>query len=155
VLAEARGYHLGLVLANQHLGQLPTATRDAIAANARTRVVFQCGQDDARVLAREFEPTLSAWDLRDLGRFEVAVRLCTDGRTGEPFTGLTRPEPASLGEAYGAALRQHALVRSGTARAAVERAIERRLAGGRAVEPDPADVVGGRVAGRDLGRAPH
>jgi hypothetical protein len=155
VLAEARGYHLGLVLANQHLGQLTTAARDAIAANARTRVVFQCGQDDARTLAREFEPTLGERDLRDLARFQVAVRLCTNGRTGQPFTGFTRPERPSLGPAYAAALRRHALTRFGKDRADVERAIEQRLASLRDAEPDPADIARGRPKGPPLGPAPR
>jgi hypothetical protein len=155
VLAEARGYHLGLVLANQHLGQLTTATRDAIAANARTRVVFQCGQDDARTLAREFEPTLGERDLRDLGRFEVAVRLCSGGRTGEPFRGVTRPEGPSLGPDHAAALRAYALARFGTDRAAVERELEQRLAALRGPEPDPALVAGGRRRGPSLGPAPR
>jgi len=153
VLAEARGYHLGLVLANQHLGQLTTPTRDAIAANARTRLVFQCGQDDARTLAREFEPTLGERDLRDLARFEVAVRLCTDGRTGQPFRGRTRPEAPSLGEDHGAELRQHALARFGKDRAEVERELEQRLAALRAPEPDPTTVGGRRSDRRPLGRA--
>ncbi|MGI0130186.1 MAG: type IV secretory system conjugative DNA transfer family protein, partial [Thermoplasmata archaeon] len=41
VLVEARGYHLGLVLANHHMGQLAPSTRDALSANAHTRVAFQ------------------------------------------------------------------------------------------------------------------
>jgi hypothetical protein len=143
------------VLANQHLGQLTTPTRDAITANARTRVVFQCGQDDARTLAREFEPTLGERDLRDLARFEVAVRLGTDGRTGQPFRGFTRPEAPSLGAAHGAALRQHALARFGKDRAVVERELEQRLAALRGPEPDPADVARGRRKGPPLGPAPR
>jgi hypothetical protein len=143
VLAEARGYHLGLVLANQHLGQLTSATREAIAANARSRVVFQCGQDDARALAKEFEPSFGERELRDLGRFEVAVRLCQDGRTGRPIRGLTRPESPSLGEAQSAALQRYVLGRIGRKRTDVEREIEQRIGVPREPEPDPADVLGG------------
>lgn len=136
VLVEARGYRLGLVLANQHLGQLSAATRDALAANARTRVIFQCGQDDARYLSREFRPWLNDLHLRNLQRFQVAVRLCQDGRTERPFTGITRPEPPSLGEENATALTDSALKRFGRARMQVERAIERRLATYREPVPD-------------------
>src|SRR5581483_12519305 len=59
VLVEARGYHLDLALANQHLGQLQQTTRVALDANARTRVIFQCGQEDARHLERELSPELT------------------------------------------------------------------------------------------------
>ncbi len=127
VLVEARGYHLGLVLANQHLGQLSPSTREALAANARTRVVFQCGQDDARYLAREFEPWLGDRELRGLQRFQVAVRLCVQGHTDAPFTGITRPESESLGADHAGWLVASALARSARPRAQVEAEIANRL----------------------------
>ena len=127
VLVEARGYHLGLVLANQHLGQLASPTREALAANARTRVVFQCGQDDARYLAREFSPWLGDLQLRNLQPYQVAVRQFRDGRTERPFTGVTRPEPPSLGADHGRGLIEVALARCGRPRAEVESEIEERL----------------------------
>jgi type IV secretion system coupling TraD/TrwB family protein len=127
VLVEARGYRLGLVLANQHLGQLASATREALAANARTRVVFQCGQEDARYLAREFSPWLGDFQLLNLQPHQVAVRQFRDGRTERPFTGVTRPEPPSLGAAHASALTAAALARCGRPRADVESEIEQRL----------------------------
>ncbi len=127
VLAEARGYRLSLTLANQHLAQLSPATREALAANARTRVVFQCGQDDAHYLAREFEPALSRLSLQSLQRFQVAVRLCVDGRSERGFTAVTAESPPSLGEAHAIRLAQTSLQRYGRPRADVEAAIVRRL----------------------------
>ena len=127
VLVEARGYHLGLVLANQHLGQLASATREALAANARTRVTFQCGQDDARYLAREFSPWLGDLQLLNLQPHQVAVRQFRDGRTERPFTGITRPEPPSLGADHALGLIREALARCGRPRAEVENEIEERL----------------------------
>ncbi len=84
-LAEARSLRLSLTIANQHLGQLTRELRDAVASNARSRIVFQCGQDDAAYLAREFAP-LDAAALMSLGRFEAATRLAIDGQTSRPFT---------------------------------------------------------------------
>src|ERR1700682_1112191 len=127
VLAEARGYRLSLTLANQHLAQLSPATREALAANARTRVVFQCGQDDAHYLAREFKPALSRLSLQSLQRFQVAVRLCVDGRSERGFTAVTAESPPSLGEAHATRLAQTSLRRYGRPRAEVEAAIVRRL----------------------------
>jgi hypothetical protein len=126
VLVEARGYHLSLVLAHQHLGQLGSTLREALSANARTRVVFQLGQNDAGALAPEYEP-LSASDLRGLQANQVAVRLCVDRRTQRPFTGMARPAPPSKGEAHARALVELALARYGRPRAEVEREIARRL----------------------------
>ena len=127
VLVEARGYRLGLVLAHQHLGQLSAATRDALTANARTRLTFQCGQDDARYMAREFHPWLSDMQLLNLQPHQVAVRLFQDGRTQRPFTGVTRPEPPSLGDDNVAGLIEGALARCGRPRSQVESEIEARL----------------------------
>ena len=136
VLVEARGYHLGLVLANQHLGQLSSTTREALSANARTRVFFQCGQEDARYLAREFEPHLNERHLRNLQRFQVAARLCVDGRTQPPCTGLTRPSPPSLGAANRSRLIETSLSRCGRPRQVIEAELERRL---EAFQPGPVE----------------
>ena len=127
VLVEARGYHLGLVLANQHLGQLSSSTREALSANARTRVFFQCGQEDARYLAREFEPHLSERHLRNLQRFQVAARLCVGGRTQPPCTGTTRPSPPSLGADNASGLVETSLAWCGRPRELVEAELERKL----------------------------
>jgi len=136
VLVEARGYHLNLVLANQHLGQLGAQTREALAANARTRVVFQSGQDDARYLAREFGPHLGAPELQNLQRFQAALRLCVGGRTEPAFTGVTRPRPEGLGEEHRSALIASALSRSGRPRSEVEAEIALRHRTHGLLEPD-------------------
>jgi len=127
VLAEARGYRLSLTLANQHLAQLAPATREALAANARTRVAFQCGQDDAHYLAREFEPALSRQNLQSLGRYQIAIRLCVDGHTVPPFTGLTAGPPPSLGEDQAAQVAATSLRSYGRPREQVAASIERRF----------------------------
>ena len=89
-LAQARSLRLSLTIANQHLGQLPPEIREAVRANARSRLVFQCGQDDAASLGREFAP-LDATALLSLDRFEAAARLCLDGHTRPAFTLRTLP----------------------------------------------------------------
>jgi hypothetical protein len=126
-LVDARSLHLGMVLANQSVGQLVPVMRDALAQNARTRVVFQAGQEDARYLAREFEPRISEADLRHLHRFQCAVRLFREGRTHEPFTGTTRPAPPSLGAEHRSELIRMATARYGRPRAEVEEEILGRL----------------------------
>src|SRR5439155_26448292 len=80
ILAQARAYRLNLTLANQHLAQLHESTRQALTANARTRIAFQLGPDDARVVARDFEP-MTVHQLQSLAGFQIAVRLKVDGHT--------------------------------------------------------------------------
>ena len=91
VLAEARGYHLSLVLAHQHLGQLPRDIADAILANARNKALFSVSPDDARVLARHVGPYLTGEDLTRLDRYQLACRLVVNGRDTHGFTLVTRP----------------------------------------------------------------
>jgi hypothetical protein len=74
VLTEARSYGVGLHLAHQHLGQLSAEVRDAVLANAQSRVVFRLGHTDARVMAAG-HPELDAEDITGLGRFEAYAAL--------------------------------------------------------------------------------
>ena len=91
-LAQARSFRLSLTLANQHLGQLPRELRSALSSNARSRIAFQSGQDDARYLAREFAP-LDAAALQSLPKFEMVARLSINAETSRPFTVRTNPPP--------------------------------------------------------------
>jgi len=93
MLAEARGYRLSMVLAHQHLGQLPRELREAISANARTKVWFSMSPEDAHVLARHVAPTVSEHDLSHLGAYTAAARLVVDGEETPAFTLRTRPAP--------------------------------------------------------------
>jgi hypothetical protein len=124
ILVESRGYHLGMVLAHQHLGQLPKELREAMGANVHTRIAFQCEQDAAE-LAGWFKP-LGAQDLAGLPQFGVAVRLCVDGHSERPFIGTTRPPAASLGREHAGRLVAGALERWGRPRAEVEAEIVAR-----------------------------
>jgi len=89
LLAESRKFGLGLVLANQHLGQLEPALRDALLGNAGTLIAFRLSADDATTLEPEFRPELVAGDLARLGRHEIALKLAVDGVTSAPFTAST------------------------------------------------------------------
>lgn len=128
-LAQARGLGLGLTLAHQHLGQLPTAVRDAVLANARSRIIFQLSATDAHTLARELAPHLTATDLGGLGPYEVVASLSTGGRVAPPATGVTLPPPPLTGQA--AAAREASRERYGIDRRTVERQIQARHEGRR------------------------
>lgn len=78
-LAQARGLGVGLVLAHQHLGQLPATLRTAVLANARSRVCFQLAGEDAQTMARFSGGQLEASDFQRLPRFEAYSQLVTGG----------------------------------------------------------------------------
>ena len=99
VLAQARGYGLGLTLAHQHLGQLPKPVRDAVLANARSKVVFQTTHADARILARELGPILGPDDLQSLGAFEAYAAVAAGRAVLPPVSIETLPPKEPTGRA--------------------------------------------------------
>ena len=135
VLAEARGYHLSVVLAHQHLAQLPKDLFEAASANARNKVYFNVSPEDARVLARHTEPYVKPYDLSHLDAYQVACRLVVDGRDLHAFTLRTRPMPPAV-PGRAAEAREHARNNAGRSLAErrhdllVRRRTHRRKAGG-------------------------
>ncbi|MDE2292712.1 MAG: hypothetical protein KGL53_11580, partial [Elusimicrobia bacterium] len=93
MLAEARGYRLSMVLAHQHLGQLPKELRETVSSNARTKVWFSMSPEDAHVLSRHVAPEVSEHDLSHLGAYTAAARLVVGGEETPAFTLRTRPAP--------------------------------------------------------------
>lgn len=99
MLAEARGYHLGLVLAHQDLAQMPRDTQLALSANARNKIFFSCGPEDAHLLAHHTLPELDEHDLSHMDAYRAACRLVVDGRETPAFTLHTNPPRPEVGEA--------------------------------------------------------
>lgn len=97
LLVQARSFGLAMVLAHQHLDQLPGTIRSAVLANARSKAVFQTTADDARVFAREFGRAVSEEDFMNLGQYEVLCRLATADGVSPPVSGITLPPPAATG----------------------------------------------------------
>jgi hypothetical protein len=127
VLAQARGYGFGLTLAHQHLGQLPSEVRQAVLANARSRIAFQLPADDARTLAREFAPYLTPTDLQGLGPYEAVFAASAGARVTPPVTMATLPPPPETGS--GEAARSLSRQRYGREVAEVETAMRERVNG--------------------------
>jgi energy-coupling factor transporter ATP-binding protein EcfA2 len=126
-LVEARGYHVGWVLAHQYMSQLPHDLLAAVRASAHTRIAFAAeDSDDAKASAPLF-PGLAWEQLMALDKHQVAVRLCVGGHTGPTFTGYTVDVPESLGEEHAAALVKTSLEKWGRSRAEVEAEILGRL----------------------------
>ncbi|HEY3033617.1 MAG TPA: DUF87 domain-containing protein [Streptosporangiaceae bacterium] len=98
MLAEARGFRLGLVLAHQDLTQLPRDIAAAVSANARSKVFFNVDPADARELSRHTKPELDEHDLAHLDVYTAAARLLVGNRELPAFTFVTNPPGAADGE---------------------------------------------------------
>jgi hypothetical protein len=83
ILAGARKYRLGLILAHQELRHLD-ADRDvasAVLSNCFTRVVFKVGDADARALESGF----THFEARDLMNLEIGEAVCRVERSDHDF----------------------------------------------------------------------
>jgi len=96
MFAEARAYRLSIAFAHQNLGQLSTELREALSANARSKIYFNASPEDSRLMERHTVPTLGAYDLAHLGGFQVAARLVCAGQETRAFTLKTEPMPPAV-----------------------------------------------------------
>lgn len=103
ILAEARKYGLGLVLAHQYLEQLDEKVRAAVFGNIGTLISFRVGAEDAKLLSREFYPIFRESDLNNLPNYHIYLKLMIDGVTSQPFSAVTLPQPP-LGSSHKAAI---------------------------------------------------
>ncbi|MCK9345062.1 MAG: type IV secretion system DNA-binding domain-containing protein [Candidatus Pacebacteria bacterium] len=88
-VSELRKFKLGLVLANQHLHQLEGEVMHAVLGNVGTLIAFRVGAEDARTLAREFEPVFSPEDLVNIPNHDIYLKLMIDGAPSKPFSATT------------------------------------------------------------------
>jgi hypothetical protein len=126
-LAQARGLGVGLVLAHQHLAQLPADLRAAVLANARSRVCFQLAGDDAQTIARFSGGLLQPADLQRLRRFDAYAQLVVGGEVTGFASLRTLPLPAASSEPR--AIRELSRQRYGRPIAEVEAEIRQLVAG--------------------------
>jgi len=139
ILAEARKYQLGLVLAHQHIAQLSAfniatgsvedRTARAVFGNAGTMIAFRVGMRDAEVLAAEMGSPLdpkSPEDLENLRNYYAIVKTLIDGEVYPPFTikTLLSATPQDAGMAN--EIRRESLERYGTPAAQVQEEIRAR-----------------------------
>lgn len=132
MFAKARGFGLSITAAHQDLGQLPVELRQAVLANARSKVIFQTAADDARAFAREFGRAVTDEDFMNLGQFEVLMRLATADGVSQPVTGVSQPPSRPTG--FAAEVKARSRERYGRPLAAVQAAIDMRR---QAAEPAP------------------
>lgn len=98
MLAEARGYHLSLVMAHQYVAQMPREMQFAVSSQARNKFFFPVGPEDAHLLSRH-TPQLTAHDLAHLDDYTAAVQLHANGKDQPAFTLACKPPTEAVGQA--------------------------------------------------------
>ncbi|OQP66240.1 type IV secretory system conjugative DNA transfer family protein [Niastella populi] len=89
VLAECRKYGLGLFLAHQYIEQLDEKIRSAVFGNVGTLICFRIGATDSEYLEKEFYPIFNKYDLVNLDRYCIRLKMQIDGATSKPFSAQT------------------------------------------------------------------
>ncbi|WP_286830248.1 MULTISPECIES: type IV secretory system conjugative DNA transfer family protein [Kordiimonas] len=90
-VSELRKTKVGLILAHQHLHQIPENIRLAVLGNVGTLISFRVGAKDAPYMAREFYPDIGQEDLIGLPNHEIYLKLMIDGAPSRPFSATTLP----------------------------------------------------------------
>jgi hypothetical protein len=103
MISELRKYHVGLILANQHLSQLQQDVRDAILGNVGTLIAFRVGPHDAAPLSQEFVRRFEPLDFMNLPNYHIYLRLMIDGAPSKPFSATTVLPSATIAGADGRA----------------------------------------------------
>ncbi|MEU8076006.1 type IV secretion system DNA-binding domain-containing protein [Catellatospora citrea] len=91
MLAEARGYRLGMLLAHQNLAQLPKDVAEAVSANARNKLYFNVDPGDAQLLAKHVAPEVDEHDLAKLDAHTAVGRIVINHKELPAFTFTTLP----------------------------------------------------------------
>ena len=130
ILSEARKYRLNLIIAHQYMNQLiekgnSSSIRDAVLGNAGTICSFRIGPEDAEVLAKEFAPAFSNYDLINVPQYTCYVKLLIDNTAARPFNMLIYP-PARGNPELAKAIKELSRLKYGRDRSTVEAEILER-----------------------------
>ncbi len=118
ILSEARKYGLVLAgLANQYVGQLSPAVRQAVFGTAGVMIAFRLGVDDANLAAKEFRH-FTADEILDL---EVGQALVRAGTSRTAYNIETYREPAAPANSSQQAIIDHSRQHFARPRDEVER----------------------------------
>jgi len=154
-LAQARSLGAAFHLAHQYRGQLPSALKAGIDANARNKIIFSLSAADAAELARQ-AIGLEAADFQLLPRFGVYARTMHHGRENPWCHATTLPPTPPVQDAL--ALRASSQARYGQDAAQVEAALLARLGqngemtgddAARIATDDATGELGGEATGGD------
>ena len=102
MLVQARGLGGGVVVAHQHLNQLTPDLREALGANATTKILFRLDEHDAKQFAAKVAPEFGPADLMNLQPHQGICVPCVNRGQGAPFSFRTEllgpgsPERARL-----------------------------------------------------------
>ena len=96
ILSEARKYGLNLTVANQYIAQMLPEVKDAVFGNVGSIISFRTSADDARTMARYFEPKFTDYDIIHMHNRHFVVSMTIEGEKNQAFSAISLNLPASI-----------------------------------------------------------
>ena len=93
LLALARGYKVGFVLAHQEFGQIDKSVLKSVLGNANTIVCFTVGYDEADRMRHEYAGGVKAEDFIQLGDYQALIKIKNKVHKVMTFEPPEMPEP--------------------------------------------------------------
>lgn len=89
-LSEVRKFNVGLILANQTIGQLNDYIFQSVLGNVGSTIFFRTGLNDVWKIRHFFEPDFTTREVVNLQNFNCVARLMNNGKPCEPFIFQTK-----------------------------------------------------------------
>jgi len=89
ILSEARKYGLNLTVANQYIAQMLPEVKDAVFGNVGSIIAFRTSADDARTMARYFEPAFTDYDIIHMHNRHFVISMTIDGEKSPAFSAIS------------------------------------------------------------------
>lgn len=89
ILSEARKYGLYLTVANQYIAQMLPEVRDAVFGNVGSIISFRTSADDARAMAKYFEPKFTDYDIIHMHNRHFVISMTIDGEKTQAFSAIS------------------------------------------------------------------
>ncbi len=102
ILSEARKYGLNLTVANQYIAQMMQSVKDAVFGNVGSIISFRTSADDARTMAKYFEPKFTDYDLVHMHNRHIVISMTIEGEKVQAFSATTLnlpPQPEDHSQA--------------------------------------------------------
>ncbi len=130
ILSEARKYKLNLIIAHQYITQLvrnnDETIKDAVFGNVGTFVSFGIGVKDAEIIAKQFSPVFSEYDLINVPAFNAYLKLLIDNYNPPAFSMKTLTR-AKIDSNYVQEIKKLSRLKYGRDRTIIEQEIKTRM----------------------------
>ena len=133
LLAEARKYRMGLVLATQYSAQLTSRTTSventllaAILGNVGAIIFFRLGQEDAIKIEPVLRPYFSSLDIIGLPNWHGYARIQMNNEASPPFSFRTEKDEALFDRGLASKIRTASRLKYGVDCNTVDMQIHRR-----------------------------